>query len=658
MVNLLNLLYFLILLSISLPSFGLDPTHKVVQLKGEIFYLNGDGSAPKKLVLHQELQFGQIIKTSSGSFTKIKIRQGGALTIGPNTVIKILEPPTISLTALEILKGQVRATYMENSNRQKKIKLYIHTKTAAIGVRGTDFHLFFNQENHISSLLSYQGNVYFKKLLPFEENFSNIDLIDGTLGIVKVPQSSFSTSVPNYKNVSKPIKISPLQFKTLKKNQHLSFQQKEKNVLPQIDTTQHKTKQNGYKESEYDSITNEFEAEDPQLRPGGYLDLETAIYVQPPKEAEYDDKNKVYIPPKEYGSVDKKSGKYIPPKGLSLHPLQGFKIISKEAKKLRKKTFLALKKMADKLNKTLDHQFFNKIHNFIKSHKYLSKFKFLFDLTTLYDSNITYRYLGETFNVTNLDSMKINSSLSLEYKNFFSKRWFINPKGYFENNVHLKTNTPLVRTQDNNTWIGLAGLGRRGRFFGLPSEVEINLINKIHFRKSVPKKNYIRHYDQTGFSLSFRSRIKRYLKSKVKFEHYFYDKMGNKNGNINTIKYSQIYSSGKNDHFDLNGSLTRRTRIDLKDSVKNLKLNLIFLRNNFFDSATFFSKIGFEKFYSGNEKDLRGYEDFWDFTVGIRTDFENFNFESKYNFQDLQSKESSGFEFSKHIVTLGIKINY
>jgi hypothetical protein len=51
---------------------------------------------------------------------------------------------------------------------------------------------------------------------------------------------------------------------------------------------------------------------------GGYIDVDTAIYIPPPPGSTFDPNTGVYIPPKEYGDFDHHTGEYIAPEGFTL----------------------------------------------------------------------------------------------------------------------------------------------------------------------------------------------------------------------------------------------------------------------------------------------------------------------------------------------------
>src|SRR5690606_13003721 len=63
---------------------------------------------------------------------------------------------------VSLLKGKMRSQIVpDNTNNDKYI---IRTRTAAMGVRGTDFQSTFNPENRATSLVTFKGQVAMARL--------------------------------------------------------------------------------------------------------------------------------------------------------------------------------------------------------------------------------------------------------------------------------------------------------------------------------------------------------------------------------------------------------------------------------------------------------------------------------------------------------------
>ena len=126
----------------------------------------------------------------------------------------------------------------------------------------------------------------------------------------------FSGVTPKLKKTSLPVKISPKQLTVLYKNDELkeAFELKETKtdeLLAQAD-------QNAPLEG-----VNNLKTGDYAPRSGGFLDLETGLYVAPGKKSQFN-KNLGVYEDKNIGNLSPKTGEYIPPKGLKLDAQKGF----------------------------------------------------------------------------------------------------------------------------------------------------------------------------------------------------------------------------------------------------------------------------------------------------------------------------------------------
>ena len=312
----------LALLLVSINSYAFD--YKVQALRGEAV-LEKTGEILK---LNDELRHEDVITTSDKSFIKIIYANGGIIAVGPKSTIKLMKQAAQQVSSIGLLKGQLRATFdKRNSNNYKFL---IKTRTAALGVRGTDFHVIYNPDNNVSTVLTYEGKVEFAENnsgdLMSQKEFENRKKI-------QIPQGHISGVFYNAAKASAPIKISPLQFALLEANHDLKEGSGQKVVRPKesksIESKDDLSKKDDSIIPVPKNFLNDEYFEDKvkgnlTIKSGGYLDLKTGIYIYPPEESEYDAKNDLYYPPIEFGGVDEESGEYVAPPGLILHPLKGF----------------------------------------------------------------------------------------------------------------------------------------------------------------------------------------------------------------------------------------------------------------------------------------------------------------------------------------------
>ncbi len=129
---------------------------KVIILKGSVKVKLKDNTV-KTLKKGDWVPEGAQVKTEDKSFVKLLFIDKSQMNLGPNSQMIINKFPKKKAGIITLMKGQLRSKvtkdYMQMD--QTKEKLYIKTKTAAMGVRGTDFEVGF--ENGITTTNLYEG---------------------------------------------------------------------------------------------------------------------------------------------------------------------------------------------------------------------------------------------------------------------------------------------------------------------------------------------------------------------------------------------------------------------------------------------------------------------------------------------------------------------
>jgi hypothetical protein len=256
-------------------------------------------------------------------------------------------------------------------------KFFIRTRTAAMGVRGTDFQTIYNPDNKMTSLLTYRGEVAMARVdektndmleeAPTREIERNditkeveIKQIPGkkmdevselnkllksnTTVLVPPGQNSFSSEA--LKKASLPVKISPVQLEVLYKN--TDFNEKAAanvNLHGEADKIIITSLKTGAQKAPIEGVFNE-KTGDFAPKAGGFIDLKTGLYVAPGADAVLDKERGVFVS-KKSGDFDTDTGQYVAPKGLILDAKKGF-ILESEADK--KPELLALR---EDLNKNI-----------------------------------------------------------------------------------------------------------------------------------------------------------------------------------------------------------------------------------------------------------------------------------------------------------------
>lgn len=211
----------------------------VVKMKGEITFENPVTGESGKLVEGMWLGEKSIIKSEAKSFARVVFIDKSTMTIGPGSEVEIKQFPKQEAGVINLLKGKIRSevtkNYLEMKDKDSS-KLYITTKTAAMGVRGTDFQVTYNPMNNTTGLVTYSGAVAMNR---FRENVNfNNDRAVNTReleSIVRAPESvlvvkgQFSRASEQDDKPLAPVKVAPSQLYQLKKDQSLEREMGEKN---------------------------------------------------------------------------------------------------------------------------------------------------------------------------------------------------------------------------------------------------------------------------------------------------------------------------------------------------------------------------------------------------------------------------------------------
>lgn len=329
----------------------------VVVLRGTA--KTGDGKA---LAEKQKVTPGTTVVTSARSFVRLLFPDNTQLNVGPDTTMKIETTKAGEASLVDLVGGQIRAKVVKDpmagqNGSPVKDKMVIKTKTAAMGVRGTDFNVSFNSKNFTTALITFEGNVAMAKIGAGANPYS---ALQGSSGVQSVGAGQFSGSNPDQALASIPVKISPSQLESLKGNadfQGLGEKSAKQSAMaspvpPGVDPkgfssgSEQSLKDAVAKtvgESNLNAVIAEAQAKEPPAgkatapaegffdkstgeyapRAGGFIDLSTGLYVPPPAGSSFDPNTGVFVPPLAMGSISA-DGMYVPPKGVDLDPVNGF----------------------------------------------------------------------------------------------------------------------------------------------------------------------------------------------------------------------------------------------------------------------------------------------------------------------------------------------
>lgn len=155
---------------------------EVMKLKGEVKVLVKNKLTV--LAVGDEIEEGNSVLTSKGSFTQIKFMDNSVMNIAPNSNVLIHQFKKSKPGIIGLLKGKIRTKVSKDyMNMPKgKSKLFIKTSSVAMGVRGTDFEVSHNVLTGETTMVVFEGKVAMvslKKNYPFAK--LNDELLDRLL---------------------------------------------------------------------------------------------------------------------------------------------------------------------------------------------------------------------------------------------------------------------------------------------------------------------------------------------------------------------------------------------------------------------------------------------------------------------------------------------
>lgn len=317
---------------------------KVIRLRGYATQLSPGARDARIVELGQKIYEDTSILTKEKSFVVLEFSDGSRMSVGPQSKVVVVKARGSDPGLISLLKGKIRNTVKpEDSNEDKYI---IRTRTAALGVRGTDFQTSYNTENKATALVTFKGRVAMVRLdssaedlevaldknITIERDEKGEPTVDSAIegqrtrievlqqklrsaDSVSVENGQYSGAVTGLVKPTQPVVINPTQLALMYKNDQLS-PKKENEKIEKIDFSNITHKGNA--DSSYNAKTGEFSP-----RAGGFVDLDTALYIPPKEDSVLDTKRNIYVP-KDVGFVNRDTGDYIPPKGLLLDPKNGF----------------------------------------------------------------------------------------------------------------------------------------------------------------------------------------------------------------------------------------------------------------------------------------------------------------------------------------------
>lgn len=331
----------------SIPAFAAKvATVKLV--RGQANVVNGGNTIPLKL--DDWVEEGAVIKTAEKSFVKLVFVDKSSMNVGPSSEMKIEQFNGKEAGVIDVVKGQIRSQvtkdYLQIQDPNKS-KLFMKTKNAVMGVRGTDFMITTNGTNTATVL--FEGEVVFNSLPDRAEHTPTAKLDDIVDHGVKVMPGEFSVVQADHPQPTVPSVMNLQQRETLEKNVNMESAERApsnsapevtKSVVPDGLSGEAVSNSSENLKSEVASAAPAVEGPAPASAPAGgeapkgdaagfvngdtikpangsFVHLESGTIIPPPAGSVLDPNTNSYIPAAGNGTVAA-DGSFVPPKGVEI----------------------------------------------------------------------------------------------------------------------------------------------------------------------------------------------------------------------------------------------------------------------------------------------------------------------------------------------------
>lgn len=575
----------LILFFLWIPS-GFCKSGTVLSLKGKAYFKKA-GHKNVLLKKGSRIKGNGLIKTGKRSFVRIKFTDKTTLVLGPRGVMSVSHKDPRKPRIIELLRGKLRGSVDPKAVAKYKHehKLYIKTRSAALGVRGTEFVVIYNDKNHITSNITLKGEVdLYKK--PDEEIFESIreEFDEGGKRVSysqedralrlrddlnhykakRIPEGRFAGAFPSYDRAINPVKVSKLQLNALRSNRNLKSGKRisdrkalknnykinsavasNDNLVPQP-LGKEKPSQSEYNQNKSESGT----------RHGGLVDLKTGIYIAPPEGSRYDKKSQSYLMPDNLGGVSPETGEYVPPDGIKLDSLNGFVPDNGVPKSRRVRENI-------KRLKSLTGSFNERFKETLKIFKDISRIDLKAYANYQFQKNVVENYYGEFKRISDTPTMLWDIQGFMGVQAYHTKHWLIYPKGKLGWRFHERS---VAELKEHNTYKGMVGTevhykhNIKGKKARMIADVELST-RYTDFRK----RNLFDFYtEDASLKLSEQFSLNRYNHIKSFFQMRSYQGFrNNDHGNIHNMGIEHESDIGPKLSTYLSGVFSyRRDKID------------------------------------------------------------------------------------------------
>jgi hypothetical protein len=186
--------------------------------KGTATIISADGTktnAKKGLWVTQ----GSVVKTEGRSFVKLSFIDKSTMSVGPKSEMKIEKFSKNEAGVINVISGKIRSKVSKDYLRmdKDKSKLFVKSKSAVMGIRGTDFAFTMNKKTGASTAVLFEGSVVFNRI---NKGNRKLDLESIVNKGQRIKPGQFSIVNMKMTKPTVPAKMSSKQIKKLEKNEN------------------------------------------------------------------------------------------------------------------------------------------------------------------------------------------------------------------------------------------------------------------------------------------------------------------------------------------------------------------------------------------------------------------------------------------------------
>ncbi|MBT4793144.1 MAG: FecR domain-containing protein [Halobacteriovoraceae bacterium] len=312
---------------------------KVVKGKASMLALDGSAGAIKKGMWLTE---GAIIKTSARSFVRLSFIDKSSMNIGPKSELKIEKFSKSEAGVINLLTGKIRSKVTKDYLKmdKDKSKLFVKSRNAVMGVRGTDFMFTANKKTGSTTTVLFEGSIVFNKFKK-GDNLRNLE------GIVsqgrKIKPGEVSVVNRKFAKPTVGAKLSSRQFNQLNKNKNFEVsakteQTKSKSMVPpglsgNVVANDNASLKDEIKKLIKVDVKDRVIAEGDQVKPevangfvhgddvkpadGVQIHIDTGTLIPPGLDSTFDKNVGEWVSATNGGSSS--NGEYLPPQGFQIN---------------------------------------------------------------------------------------------------------------------------------------------------------------------------------------------------------------------------------------------------------------------------------------------------------------------------------------------------